>query len=63
MTAAELAVLRAEVAELRERTNAMFRVAGIFCEAGWNDALYGVPAGQPAARRPRHLQVVVPGGT
>ena len=61
MTAAELEALLAEVADLRERTEAMFRVAGIFYDAGWNDAVYAVPAGQPAARRPSYLRLV-PGG-
>ena len=57
MTAAELEQLRAEVDELCEHTNAMFRVAGIFYEAGWNDAVHGVPREQPTATR-RHLQVM-----
>ena len=37
VTAAELAALRAEVAKLRERTNAMVRVIGIFYDAGRDD--------------------------
>jgi hypothetical protein len=31
---AELEALRAEIAELRERTDAVLRLAGLHCEAG-----------------------------
>ena len=51
MTAADLEQLRAEVDDLREHTNAMFRVAGIFYEAGWNDAPRQRPAGWPLPGR------------
>ncbi len=37
MTAAELEALRAEVNDLREHTNAMFRIIGIFYDAGRED--------------------------
>ncbi len=45
----------------RRRWRSAIRDAGVFYDAGWEDALYGVPPEQPAARRPQHLQVV-PGG-
>ena len=50
---AELEALRAEIAELRERTDAVLRLAGLLCEAG-----------QPGERRDhqpwaqRHLTAV-----
>jgi hypothetical protein len=52
--AAEVKELRAELAELRERTDAVLRAAGLMYDAGRSDALQDLLPERPAAKRPRH---------
>jgi hypothetical protein len=47
----ELAALAAEIEALRGEVQALVRLAGIFYQAGRDDALHGIPA--PARKPPR----------